>query len=83
MTRDTMNRYLGAILETIHESPTGAPLVAMFAALQAVNVTLEDFSVLMSLARDAGLVRISNQVAFLEPKGMSMVAQIQAHKVMQ
>lgn len=79
MTRNEANTFLAIILQTVAESPDGAPLGVMYAAMVG-HISLEDFGALMLLCADMGLVHSRNHVATLTAKGRDMVGKIDAHR---
>ena len=80
MDRQTANRILAAILETVASEESGAPSGVMFAALQASGVSLDDYRELLSIAKAVGLVTEENHVVSITSKGRETVAKIVAHR---
>ena len=77
MDRQTANRLLAAILETVAEGP--APSGVMFAALQS-HVTLDEYQGLIQIAESVGLVTVAHHEVTITAKGREMVAKIKASR---
>ena len=78
MDRQTANRLLAAILETVAEGP--APSGVMFAALQSSGVSLDDYQALIEIAKSVGLVTVAHHEVTITDKGKETVAKIKAHR---
>ena len=78
MDRQTANRLLAAILETVAGGP--APSGVMFAALQSSGVTLDEYQGLIQIAESVGLVTVAHHEVTITAKGREMVAKIKASR---
>ena len=65
------------ILETVTESPDGAPSGVMYAAMMG-KIALLDFQGLLDIAKSVGLVNVSAHLVTITPKGQEMVKKIKA-----
>jgi len=80
MTRNELNGYLCAVLETLGEvAPYTAHEGPMYAAMMG-KVSLEEFQTVLTVAAKGGLVERANHVVALTSKGLEMVRKIQAHR---
>ena len=54
----------GIIVETVNETPEGAPGGTLYAALMTIGISLEQFEQIMAALVNLGLVRKSGQLYF-------------------
>ena len=56
-----------AFKDTIQEAgDMGAPLGPMYSACMSIGMTLEQFNAIISGMTDAGIIRVSNHVAYYQ-----------------
>jgi hypothetical protein len=89
MDRQTANRLLAAILETVAEGP--APSGVMYAAMQS-RITLDEYQGLIQIAESVGLVTIAHHEVTIHcqgkgdgredqgvSRGVTLASRIRAH----
>lgn len=80
MNRNTLNRYIIAILESLAEAPHGIPSGHLYAAMMAV-MDLDTYQGVLDVIKTAGLVEVArSHLVTLTPKGMEMVVKIKESK---
>jgi hypothetical protein len=79
MDRKQANVYLAVILETVCESPHGAPSGYLYAALMGKGVSLDEYNGLLGALKDRGLVNVAgSHLVTITDAGKAVVAQIKA-----
>lgn len=58
-----------AVIETVKESPDGAPETVLFLAFEAQGVSLETFNKFMTVLTNAQFLEKKGHLYFLGPKG--------------
>jgi phosphopantetheinyl transferase (holo-ACP synthase) len=77
MTRNEANQYLAVILETVAKAgKSGAPNGYLYAAFNSKGMTLDEYQMLISLAKSGELIEESNHLLTITDKGREMVAKI-------
>lgn len=76
MTKDHVNALLSVILESVAESPDGAPSGPIFLAFSEKGISLGQYQALVSLGERADLWTISAHVLRLTDKGRALVKQL-------
>ena len=78
MNRDTLNRYLAAVLTTLRESDDEAPSGILYAALMAHGCSHGDFMTVQAMLVSSGLATLDGDMLALTDAGRAIADKINA-----